>query len=99
MRELATRVGCTEDMISMIENARVMPTAADAAAPGRTLGRDLPRFFGSNPDAPGPVLRAGHCPIATTDPIRKGRGVHYEPLISFGAGKLLGGNGCSEQSC
>jgi transcriptional regulator with XRE-family HTH domain len=92
MRELAAKVGCTEGMISKIENARVMPSLPMLQRLVEALGRDLPSFFGSNPDAPGVVLRAGQRPIATTDPIRKGRGVHYERLIPFGAGNLLEGN-------
>jgi transcriptional regulator with XRE-family HTH domain len=92
MRELAAKVGCTEGMISKIENARVMPSLPMLQRLVEALGRDLPSFFGSNPDAPGFVLRAGQRPIATTDPIRDGRGVHYERLIPFGAGNLLEGN-------
>ena len=92
MRELAAKVGCTEGMISKIENARVMPSLPMLQRLVEALGRDLPSFFGSNPDAPGLVLRAGQRPIATTDPIRKGQGVHYERLIPFGAGNLLEGN-------
>ena len=92
MRELAARVGCTEGMISKIENARVVPSLPMLQRLVDALGRDLPSFFGSNPDAPGTVLRAGQRPIATTDPIRKGQGVHYERLVPFGAGNLLEGN-------
>jgi transcriptional regulator with XRE-family HTH domain len=92
MRELAAKVGCTEGMISKIENARVMPSLPMLQRLVEALGRDLPSFVGSNPDAPGLVLRAGQRPIATTDPIRKGHGVHYERLIPFGAGNLLEGN-------
>jgi transcriptional regulator with XRE-family HTH domain len=92
MRELAAKVGCTEGMISKIENARVMPSLPMLQRLVEALGRDLPSFFGSNPDAPGLVLRAGQRPIVTTDPIRQGHGVHYERLIPFGAGNLLEGN-------
>ncbi len=92
MRELAAKVGCTEGMVSKIENARVVPSLPMLQRLVEALGRDLPSFFGSNPDTPGLVLRAGQRPIATTDPIRKGHGVHYERLIPFGAGNLLEGN-------
>jgi transcriptional regulator with XRE-family HTH domain len=92
MRELAAKVGCTEGMISKIENARVMPSLPMLQRLVEALGRDLPSFFGSDPDAPGLVLRAGQRPIATIDPIRQGHGVHYERLVPFGAGHLLEGN-------
>ena len=38
------------------------------------------------------MLRARQRPIVTTDPIREGRGIHYERLVPFGAGNLLEGN-------
>ena len=92
MRELAVKVGCTESMISKIESGRVVPSLPMLQRLVEALDRDLPSFFGSNPDAPGLVLRAGQRPIATTDPIRKGHGVQYERLVPFGAGNLLEGN-------
>jgi len=92
MAELAAQVGCSEGMISKIENARVVPSLPMLQRLVEALGRDMPSFFGSNPDTPGVVLRASQRPIATTDPIRKGRGVHYERLVPFGAGNLLEGN-------
>ncbi len=92
MRELAAKVGCTESMISKIENARVVPSLPMLQRLVAALDRDLPSFFGSNPDAPGIVLRAGERPVTTTDPIREGRGVRYERLVPFGAGNLLEGN-------
>ena len=77
MRELADKVGCTEGMVSKIENARVVPSLPMLQRLVEAVGRDLPSFFGANPDQPGVVLRARQCPIATTDPIRDGRGIHY----------------------
>jgi len=92
MRELAQRVGCTEGMISKIENGRVVPSLPMLQRLVAALGRDLPSFFGSDPNAPGIVQRAGERPVTRTDPIRKGRGVQYERLVPFGAGNLLEGN-------
>ena len=53
MRELAERVGCTEGMISKIENARVVPSLPMLQRLVEALGRDLSSFFGSDPDSPG----------------------------------------------
>ncbi len=92
MRELALKVGCTESMISKIENARVVPSLPMLKRLVEALDRDLTSFFGSDPHAPGIVQRARERPVATTDPIRKGRGVSYERLVPFGAGNLLEGN-------
>jgi transcriptional regulator with XRE-family HTH domain len=92
MRELAAKVGCTEGMISKIENTRVVPSLPMLQRLVEALGRDLPSFFGSDPGAPGIVLRSGERPVVNTDPIRQGRGVHYERLVPFGAGHLLEAN-------
>jgi transcriptional regulator with XRE-family HTH domain len=92
MRELAEKVGCTEGMISKIENGRVVPSLPMLQRLVEALDRDMTSFFGSDPHSPGIIQRARQRPVATTDPIRKGRGVKYERLVPFGAGNLLEGN-------
>ena len=92
MRELAEKVGCTEGMVSKIENGRVVPSLPMLQRLVEALGRDMTSFFGSDPHSPGIIQRARQRPVATTDPIRKGRGVKYERLVPFGAGNLLEGN-------
>ena len=92
MRELAEAVGCTESMVSKIENGHVVPSLPMLQRLVEALDRDLTSFFGADPNAPGIVQRAGQRPLATTDPIREGHGVRYERLVPFGAGHLLEGN-------
>ena len=92
MRELAAKVGCTESMISKIESGRVVPSLPMLQRLVGALDRDLASFFGSDPNSPGIVLRAGQRPVAQTDPIRQGSRVCYERLVPFGAGNLLEGN-------
>jgi hypothetical protein len=53
------------------------------------LDRDLASFFGSDPNSPGIIQRAGQRSVALTDPIRQGKGISYERLVPFGAGNLL----------
>jgi transcriptional regulator with XRE-family HTH domain len=92
MRELATRVGCTESMVSKIENGHVVPSLPMLQRLVEALDRDLPSFFGSDPATPGIIQRAGQRAVTSTDPIRGGRKVSYERLVPFGAGNLLEGN-------
>jgi transcriptional regulator with XRE-family HTH domain len=92
MRELALKVGCTEGMVSKIENDRAVPSVPMLQRLVEALGRDMTSFFGSDPHSPGIIQRARQRPVASTDPIRKGRGVTYERLVPFGAGNLLEGN-------
>lgn len=92
MRELAGKVGCTESMVSKIENGHVVPSLPMLQRLVEALDRDLPSFFGSDAGAPGIVQRAGQRPVAAIDPIRVGKKVRYERLVPFGAGHLLEGN-------
>jgi transcriptional regulator with XRE-family HTH domain len=92
MRELALKVGCTESMISKIESGRVVPSLPMLQRLVEALDRDLSSFFGSDPNSPGIIQRAGQRQVAHTDPIRQGSRVSYERLVPFGAGNLLEGN-------
>jgi len=89
MRELAEKVGCTESMISKLESGRVVPSLPMLQRLVDALDRDLASFFGSDPNSPGIIQRAGQRSVAYTDPIRQGTGVSYERLVPFGAGNLL----------
>lgn len=91
-RELAERVGCTESMISKIENERVVPSLPMLQNIVQALEIDLSTFFGLTPQAASFVLRKGERPITRTDPIRGGTGIHYERLVPFGSGHLLEAN-------
>ena len=92
MRELAAKVGCTESMVSKIESGRVVPSLPMLQRLVEALDRDLASFFGSDPNSPGMIQRAGQRLVAHTDPIRQGSRVSYERLVPFGAGNLLEGN-------
>lgn len=92
IRELALRVGCTESMISKIENGKVEPSLQMLQRLVEALNRDLSSFFGAVIDSPGLVQKQGKRPISTTDAIRGGKGVRYERLVPFAAGNLLEGN-------
>lgn len=92
MRELADKVGCTESTVSKIESGRVVPSLPMLQRLVEALGRDLASFFGSDPNSPALVMRAGQRPLTDTDPIRPGVGIQYERLVPFGAGNLLEGN-------
>jgi len=92
MRELAERVGCTESMISKIENGKVEPSLQMLQRLVEALNRDLPSFFGADIDSPGLVQKAGERTISKTDALRGGKGVRYERLVPFAAGNLLEGN-------
>jgi transcriptional regulator with XRE-family HTH domain len=91
-RELAERVGCTESMISKIENGRVVPSLPMLHKVVQALEIDMATFFGLTPRTGGFILRRGERAVTDTDPIRGGSGVRYERLVPFGYGHLLEAN-------
>jgi len=92
MRELAEKIGCAESSISKIESGHVVPSLPMLQRIVEALGRDLSSFFGADLDAPGIIQRAGTRVVTTNDPIRDGKGVRYERMVSFGHGNLLEAN-------
>lgn len=92
MRELAEKIGCAESSISKIENDRVVPSLPMLQRIVEALGRDLTSFFGADLTAPGIIQRAGQRVVTKTDPIRDGKGISYERMVSFGQGNLLEAN-------
>jgi transcriptional regulator with XRE-family HTH domain len=92
MRELAERIGCAESSISKIESGHVVPSLPMLQRIVEALGRDLSSFFGADLDAPAIIQRAGQRVVALTDPIRDGKGIRYERMISFATGNLLEAN-------
>ena len=92
MRELAEKIGCAESSISKIESGRVVPSVPMLQRIVEALGRDLSSFFGADLTAPGIIQRAGQRVVTKTDPIRDGKGISYERMVSFGHGNLLEAN-------
>jgi len=92
MRELAEKIGCAESSISKIESGHVVPSLPMLQRIVEALGRDLSSFFGADLEAPGIIQRAGTRVVTTNDPIRDGKGVSYERMVSFGRGNLLEAN-------
>jgi transcriptional regulator with XRE-family HTH domain len=91
MRELAESIGCAESSISKIESGRVIPSLPMLQRIVEALGRDFAWFFGSNPDN-WIVQRANERMIVPGDPVRDGKGISYERMVSFEQGNILEAN-------
>lgn len=91
-RELAERAGCTESMISKIENDKVVPSLLMLQRIVQCLQIDLTTFFGLAPQSSRMIQREGERPLTHTDPIRRGSGIRYERLVPFGSGNMLEAN-------
>lgn len=92
LREVAARAGCSESMISKIENERITPSIKTfhrvCTALDVTMGEIM---SGSNSDSR-KVWRKGERLATDFDSQRRGAGIRMERLIPTARGHLLQGN-------
>ena len=92
LQDVAARVGCSESLISKIENGRVLPSLTTLHRIANALQTTVGRLCATvDPDA-GVVVRSGERPVITMDPLRKGTGIRMERLIPYDESHLLQGN-------
>lgn len=92
LRDIAEKAGCSESLVSKIENDRVMPSLKLlhrlCAALNMTLGEIM-----STPDPDEKkIWRQNERPVIELDPTRPGVGVRLERLIPYARGHLLQGS-------
>ncbi len=92
LKDVAIRAGCSESLLSKIENDKVMPSVVRLHHVAAALGLTLGQLFASANEPERVVLKAGERPITTFDPLRRGTGVTLERLIPYGPHHLLQGN-------
>jgi transcriptional regulator with XRE-family HTH domain len=79
MKELADQVGCSESMVSKIENDKTMPSIAMLHRLASALGTNVSVLFDLQPNN-GCITRAGERPILSSK--RHGAGISLEWLSS-----------------
>ena len=89
LKGLADAVGCSESMLSKIENGRTSPSLPLLHRLVGALGTNIGWLFEENDGEDGIVFRAGERPIITLDPLRRGEGISLERVIPYAAGHLL----------
>jgi transcriptional regulator with XRE-family HTH domain len=89
MKQVAEAVGCSESVLSKIENGRANPSLKMIHRIAAALGVTVGRLFAQEDDAEHIVARAGKRPMLETDQVHKGKGLRLEPLIANVAGHLL----------
>lgn len=94
LRQLADQVGCTESFLSKVENDKVRPSLAMLHRLVVALEINVATLFSESAPADGPVsvMRAGKRPTIKMDPLRRGRGVVLERLVSNFLAHLLEAN-------
>ena len=89
LKELALEAGCSESLLSKIENGKTSPSLPMLHRLVGALGTNIGWLFEENHGEDGVVFRQGDRPIITLDPLRRGEGISLERVIPYAAGHLL----------
>lgn len=89
LKNLATAAGCSESLLSKIENGKASPSLPMLHRLVEALGTNIGRMFEEVGGEEGIVFRAGQRPLITLDPLRQGDGITLERVIPYSAGHLL----------
>jgi transcriptional regulator with XRE-family HTH domain len=92
MKDIADAAGCSESLVSKIENNKLNPSLQVLNKLCSVLKIDLADLFNSqNEDYP-VVTRAGQRSVIEVDPLRRGHGILMERVIPYAKGHLLQSN-------
>lgn len=89
LKRLADAAGCSESLLSKIENGRANPSLEMIRRVAGALGVTVGGLFAQEHDDEHIVVRAGKRPIMETDQVHRGKGLRLEPLIANVGGHLL----------
>lgn len=89
LKSLAEAAGCSESLLSKIENGKASPSLPMLHRLVEALETNIGRMFDEVDGEEGIVFRAGQRPLITLDPLRQGEGITLERVIPYSAGHLL----------
>lgn len=92
LRELAALAGCSESMLSKVENDRAVPSLSVLHRVTEVLNLTIGELFSRTHNVGRIVYRAGERPVVAIDPLRSGSGILMERLISYAPEHLLQGS-------
>ena len=92
LREVAAEAGCSESLLSKIENDKLLPSLSVLRRISMALGLTIGELFAQPREPTGVVTRAGERMVVTMDPLRQGFGIQMERLIPYDQGHLLQGS-------
>src|ERR1700682_1974732 len=81
LKQLAGLAGCSESVLSRIENGNANPSIKMMHRVALALNMPVSGLFQENSDHANVVLRQGERPTIGTDQVRRGRGSKLEALI------------------
>ncbi|WP_244631185.1 cupin domain-containing protein [Aureimonas sp. ME7] len=89
LKGLATAAGCSESLLSKVENGKASPSLPMLHRLVEVLDTNIGRMFEEADGEEGVVFRAGQRPLITLDPLRQGEGISLERVIPYSTGHLL----------
>jgi transcriptional regulator with XRE-family HTH domain len=89
MKQLATAAGCSESLLSKIENGRNLPSLPQLHRLVQVLDTNIGWLFGDRASQRNIVFRAGQRPVIALDPQHRGEGIALERVIPFSDMHLL----------
>jgi transcriptional regulator with XRE-family HTH domain len=92
MKDVALSAGCSESMISKIENNKAVPSLGVLHRICEALNLTLGELLSAQDDKGNIVARAGERRVVDIDPLRKGTGIRLERLVPYAKGHLIQGN-------
>lgn len=92
LKQLADAAGCSESLLSKIENGRATPSLKMLQKLSSGLEMTVGQMFAQAPVSEGPVTKANERTMIHADPQRRGNGLMLERLIPYDDGHLLQGN-------
>lgn len=91
LREVASQVGCSESMMSKIENDRVQPSLGTIYRICKALGTNVASLLETAEPARWSILREGERPVIGHAERVHGAGGRAEVIVPFAPGRLLEG--------
>lgn len=91
LKQLADLAGCSESLLSRIENGNANPSIKTMHRVALALNMPVSGLFQDNGEHSSIVLRQGERPTVGTDQAGRGKGHSLEALIPSGRGNLLSG--------
>lgn len=90
LKELATRLGCSESYLSKVENDVLRPSLSMLHRMAQVLNINIASLFADNLGSEQvKIIRANDRPVIRTHPLRANAGIELERLIADTTGALL----------
>lgn len=89
LKALAEAAGCSESLLSKIENGKASPSLPMLHRIVEELGTNIGWLFEQADGDEGIIFRLGTRPLIALDPLRRGEGISLERVIPYSPGHLL----------